>query len=183
MTRLIRFSPAFVLLALGLFLTSCGGDGSPVVTPSPTIVVTPSPTATSVPQPVTMESDVHAYSTTNYWVYFVTYQSLGRETTAKFVDVEWDCSPPDPTHNHAFFGVPVFREDDKLSYDGHTLRLAPVVPPSKPFTGVLVGTIRADGSWSMLEEDTGLHFTFKVATDTPESLVKRYDGKPCTLSK
>jgi hypothetical protein len=164
-----------LLLTLDLLLASCGGEG---VTTSE-----PSPTTTHVAQPVTMESNVHAYDTAHFGVYFVTYQTLGRDETAKFVGVEWDCYPPDPTHSHAFFGVPVFHEDDKLSYDGHTLMLVPVVPPAKPFTGILTGTINADGSWSMLEQDSGLRFTFKVAKDTPGSLVMKYQDAPCTPSQ
>jgi hypothetical protein len=164
-------------LALSLVLVGCEEAATPVVTP----VATSSPTTAPIVQPVRMESDVHAYGATNFWVYFVTYQSLGRDTSAKLVDVEWDCFPPQPPdHPHAFYSVPVIRVDDKLSYDGQTLRLAPAVPDSSGGTGILVGTIRADGSWVLLEKDTGLYFTFTVAKDTPDSIVKKYQDAPCS---
>ena len=168
----------FTLLSL-FFLAACGdetGQSTSQPTPQPTQQATKAPQPTAA-QPVTMESDVHTYDSAHFGVYFVTYQTLGRDETAKFVSVEWDCYPPDPTHNHAFFSVPVFRQDGKLSYDGHTLSLVPNAGSE------LVGTINADGSWSMLEKDTGLHFTFKVARDAPDSLVKKYQDAPCTLSK
>jgi len=193
-----------LLVALSLLLAGCGEAVAPVATPTPTPTlanglcnpscstetspvpaqgVTPSSLATQGAQPVTMESDVHAYDPAHFGVYFVTYQTLGRDETAKFTGVEWDCFPPDPTHSQAFFSVPVFHRDDTLSYDGHALMLTPVVPPPKPFTGILTGTINADGSWPMLEKDSGLHFTFKVAKDTPDSFVKKYQDAPCTPSE
>ncbi len=175
-----------IALALSLVLVGCGEVVAPVVTPVATQVpvATSSPTTAPIEQSITMESDVHAYDNAHFGVYFVTYQTSVSDTAADFSSVEWDCFPPQPPdHPHAFFSVPVSHEDDKLSYDGHTLRLVPVVPPPQPFTGILTGTINADGSWSMLEQDSGLQFTFKVARDTPDSLVKKYQDAPCTLSQ
>lgn len=183
-----------LIVALSLLLAGCGEVVAPVATP-PTTVPTlpynpptyttdtpptpiPSPTATPVAQLVTMESDVHAYDTAHFGVYFVEYQTLVRDTAADFTSVEWDCFPPQPPdHPHAFFGVNVGRQKGTISYDGHTLRLVPQAGSAE------VGTINADGTWSMLETETSIHFMYRVATGSPEGLIKQYDGAPCTPSE
>ena len=170
------------IVALSLLLAGCGEALAPVVTPAPTATLAPvpteapsPPTATSVAHPITMESDVHAYDTAHFVVYLVAYHMLVRDTAADFTSVEWDCFPPQPPdHPHAFFAVSVGRQKGMVSYDGQTLRLVPQVGSTE------VGTIQPDGTWSLLETETSLHFTYRVATDSPESLTKRYDGAPCT---
>lgn len=173
-----------LIVVLSLLLAGCGEAIAPVATPAPTATLTPiptvmppAPTATPVAQSGTMESAVHAYDSAHFVVYFVSYHTLVSDTSADFTSVEWDCFPPQPPdHPHAFFAVSVGRQKGMVSYDGQTLRLTPGAGSTE------VGTIGADGTWSMLEEDTGLNFTYKVATDTPEILVKRYDGALCTPS-